>query len=235
MSGFNVRQFADHIASVGVLKPNRFKFIVPTLPRALIGAGTSPGYLLSGVGTQNIGAAKGITMMCRATSLPGMLFQSAELQPYGYGVAEKKPVMPVFTELRTEIMSDGEGRNWKLVQNWLQLVNHFDLEGGLRGRLGPGGAMFFENNFIDDYAVDVFVNIYDESESSTPKISMSMTRAFPTSISDVPLAWGDTNNLLTFNVSWAFHTWSLGRDVGAPSEYVIQPPEVSTPIVASER
>ena len=185
---FNIETFKSRAGRNGFLKTNRFELVI------------SP---ISTVFSSN--ESENLRFMCDAVNFPGISLNTHDNRRFGYGAVEKKPTSPVFNDLNIDIIADGDNNNWKLIKKWIQYVNNYDFLNF--NNTGPGGLSFFEVNYKSNYRTTISLNIYNEI-GRRPKSVIKFKDAFPISISDSQLNWGDTGNLLRFQTSWSYFTWN---------------------------
>ncbi len=190
---FNIEEFKNRAGQDGFLKNNKFRLNV-NLPVALLN-------VYNGTDMN-----RNLSFMCDATSMPGVLYGLNENRRYGYGPVERKPYAPNYNDLMVDILVDGKANTWKLLYNWLQLVmnNSFSFSSRF-------GLNTFEVNYKENYRSTINLEIFnDTGEIATV---FTFNEAFPTSITDRPLSWASTNELLRIQTNWSFYTWTSSNDL----------------------
>lgn len=189
---FNIETFKSRAGRNGFLRNNKFELIISP----------SPSLTTDGIFTNN--TSNNLRFMCDAVNFPGISLNTHDNRRFGYGAIEKKPTSPVFQDLNIDIIADGDNNNWRSIKKWIQYVNNYDFVNF--GVPGPGGLNFFEVNYKSNYRTTITLDIYHAT--GIRKSSVKFKDAFPVSISDVQLNWGDTNNILRFQTSWSYFTWN---------------------------
>jgi len=67
--------------------------------------------------------------------------------------------------------------------------------------------MIYTTEYPDSYVVDMDAILYDEAGKEVHTIKIR--RAFPSNINSIPLAWGDTNQIMRFDVFMEFEDWKV--------------------------
>jgi hypothetical protein len=191
---FNIETFKSRAGRNGFLRTNRFELWV-SVPDALTSNDSNA-----------LDARENLRFMCDAVNFPGISLNLHDNRRFGYGAVEKKPNAPVFQDLNVDIIADGNNNNWKLIKKWIQYVNNYNFVNFTNA--DPGGLSFFEVNYKENYRSTVELRVYHETGSERPRSVIQFKDAFPVSISDVALNWGDTNNILRFQTSWSYFTWA---------------------------
>lgn len=191
---FNIETFKSRAGRNGFLRNNKFELWI-AVPLALT------------TGDPNaLDARENLRFMCDATDFPGISLNVYDNRRFGYGAVEKKPNAPVFNDLNIDIIADGNNNNWKLIKKWIQYVNNYNFVNP--NNTGPGGLNVFEVNYKSNYRSLIELRVYHNTGPNPPRSVIQFKDAFPLSISNVPLNWGDTNNILRFQTSWSYYTWT---------------------------
>jgi hypothetical protein len=185
---FNIETFKSRAGRNGFLRTNKFELVISPISTIF-----------------SLNESENLKFMCDAVNYPGISLNTHDNRRFGYGAIEKKPTSPVFNDLNIDIIADGDNNNWKLIKKWIQYVNNYDFLNFTS--TGPGGLNFFEVNYKSNYRTTIALNIYHEV-GGRPKSVIKFKDAFPVSISDSQLNWGDTGNLLRFQTSWSYFTWN---------------------------
>jgi hypothetical protein len=195
---FNIETFKSRAGRNGFLRTNKFELWI-----------TVPPILKSGdVNIQD--ADNNLKFMCDAVNYPGISLNTHDNRRFGYGAVEKKPNAPTFNDLNIDIIADGDNNNWKLIKKWIQYVNNYNFLNSTEP--SPGNLSFFEVNYKQNYRSTILLRIYHESGPEEPRTIVKFKDAFPVSISDIQMNWGDTGNLLRFQTSWSYFTWAEVRE-----------------------
>ena len=73
-------------------------------------------------------------------------------------------------------------------------------------RSGRNGAFPYEVSYKKEYITDMTIRIFDEVGESA--IEIQLIDAFPLAIGDSLLNWGEQNQFLAFQTSFAFKEWN---------------------------
>ena len=197
---FNIQGFKENLNSYGYLDNNSFDVIVKT-PKIL------QNKVLNNQGTdqdtQRI--AKNLKMRIEQIRAPGINIMTSQIQRYGIGSVQNMPINAQFQDVYLSLLMDHYGEIWQYWYNWANLVFGFN---GLESANGPTINSFpsYQAEYKDDYSTVVQIIIYDHFGNSIQKINLY--EAFPVSIREVPLSWGDAN-LMRLNVTLSYTSYAL--------------------------
>lgn len=169
------------------------------------------------VGGSFAATQQNLKFYCEATELPGMQLATSQIRRYGYGPSEEKPFMPIFSGANMRFIGDGGGSVWNYFQAWLKFIINTDARNGVNAATGfvyngtnvsgsiSGAAYPYEVAYKQDYAVDITISLYNKSGNVT--IQTILRDAFPKFIGDIPLSWGDNNNIMRIPIQFSFMDW----------------------------
>lgn len=203
---FDILEFRAAIGEKGVLKNNRFIMVLNPPASILVPFGQFTGGIGPDEAAQNQYAAARLQFQIQGTQLPGMQIATHQFRRFGYGPFENKPYVTVFSDINMEVLSDGEGYTWRLLQRWCQSIINSDFRNN--SAVGPNALKYFEVAFKNQYAVDTELWIFNEADPDQPKIKVYFYQMFPVFVADTPLNWGDKNTLLRIPTTWTFYTWT---------------------------
>lgn len=194
---FNVKNFAAELGQSGILNSAKHMtyFNIPGELATLVDAGK----------------ARDIMMRCEASQLPDAYLMTIDnVFRHGIGAAEKIPFKPVFSDITTSYIMDGSGLVHKLFTNWLNFIINFNAGKGVTST-NSLGAQAYELRYKDSYTTTLSVVSYNDTADAI--IQVNMRDAFPIRIDMVNLNWGNQNQFVQVNVTWAFTDWyaSYGR------------------------
>ena len=147
-----------------------------------------------------------LIMRCDNAILPGVsLIKEEAIRRYGYGPTETVPYNVNFGDFTLQWIVDSNSEIVDFFNKWINLIVNHDSRGGadMTSTGEFNNYQPYEVGFKDDYSnskVSVFV--YDRQLNTT--IEYSIFDAFPISIQSINLAWGDENQMLKYNVTFAF-------------------------------
>lgn len=184
---FDVQLFRSKILASDPIRPSNFhvRFFPPAniLPLAS-GAAQS----------------RDIEFWAEAAELPLLQHHTWQVQKWGYGAVEDRPLIPVYQEFRVNFISDRDGDIWRFFKEWQRFVVENHYNGGDKAQ--------YELSYRDEYLADVQLQIFDKNvESTIPSISVTMVEAFPYAMGSTRLDWGLQNEIMRFPVSFRFKNW----------------------------
>ncbi|CAB4162752.1 hypothetical protein UFOVP787_106 [uncultured Caudovirales phage] len=206
---FNINSFKSNIQDYGVLKNNKFELLV-TPPQIMLGN------TLNNLGTPVSIADVIYNTRFRVDQIqaPGVSLLSVDNSRHGVGPTQKQPFSAQFQEISFSIIVDGFGEIWQFWYNWVR--NIFQFNGTDSSFSGDAYSIAsYASEYKDNYATTMQLIIYDDFGNSIQKINLY--QAFPGSIREIPLSWGDNQNLLRLNISVSFSEYTI---VGSSLENV---------------
>ncbi len=194
-SGFNIANFKAKIESRGILKNNKFqvRFNAPGEFKA-----ANPG-LMSAFNSVD----KDMVFWADGAAIPGISLSLRPLLHYGYGATEKKPVAPVFNDIRMSIINDGTNDNWNFFQQWVNFIVKFDFRNNFSDK--DNQNTIWEVRYKSSYATNIQIVEYDDS--GKPVMNIILQDAFPFAVQDIPLNWADNTNVQRVPVEFTFRDY----------------------------
>jgi hypothetical protein len=209
---FNVETFRNNVFNnKGFLRSNRFEVII-TPPEIMRGR-----TIVSSSGQASvIGINDQMKFYAHEATLPGFTLGVSEVRRDGYGLAEKKPFVGAFTEVGIRFYADANSLVWNYLQLWLTgIFNFIPTSGGTLSSVSYNDRQ--ELTYKKDYTASISINVYDIAGKKS--ITVELIDAFPLSISDLPLNWGDNNSLMRVSTVFSFKTWtSTGSNALTPEQ-----------------
>lgn len=148
-----------------------------------------------------------LVLRCDNAILPGVtLIKEEAIRRYGYGPTETVPYNVNFGDFTLQWIVDDNSEIIDFFNRWINLVVNHDSKGGADMSTVSGEFNDYDPytvGYKDDYSnskVSVFV--YDRQLNTT--IEYNIFDAFPISIQSVNLSWGDENQVMKYNVTFAF-------------------------------
>lgn len=147
-----------------------------------------------------------LIMRCDNAILPAVtMIKEEAIRRYGYGPTETVPYNVNFGDFTLQWIVDSNSEIVDFFNRWINLIVNHDSKGGAdMSSVGKFNTFQpYEVGYKDDYSnskVSVFV--YDRQLNTT--IEYNIFDAFPISIQSVNLAWGDENQMMKYNVTFAF-------------------------------
>lgn len=180
--------FLSKIRKTGVARRNLFNVFVPA-PTVLTGTDTG----------------LDLHLFAESVNLPGINFATSDIRRYGHGPSEKKPYAPIFNDISVTFIADGGGDIHKFFYKWMEGTIFFGspTAGAKEGSKSKiGGLSAYEVNFKDQYRTDLRIVTYNEQNDKI--IESVLYGAYPVSITDTPLSWGDTDQFMTITVTFTY-------------------------------
>lgn len=192
---FNVNEFKSNVAANGgLLKNNRFAVLI-----------SKPNKL-----DAKFGDLTELRFYAESASVPGIALQTAEQRRQGVGNLEKTPWGAAFTDVSITFRIDQQTKTWNFFQAWMGLIYNYDVA----MRAGQPDTEF-ELEYKDDYVSLISIFVYNEIDrGSAPIMTIDLYDAFPVSISDMQMSWGNSD-IMRLNVTFNFRSWSLREKYSA--------------------
>jgi hypothetical protein len=187
--GFNINEIASALSSVnGLTFASHFDVMITTPQWAN--------------GSQEI--VRQIPMLCTASQLPGIGFQTTDIRPHGYGLFERRPIFANFTTVNLSFYCDGQGNLIKFFQSWAQNINNFNTSQGTATTVN--GAKMHDFQYPDWYETTIEISQYDPTSKKV--LTWKLNRAYPLTINNMDVSWDSENQLNKLNVEFFFYSWS---------------------------
>ena len=182
---FDITKFSSHLKSTGVMQTNRYE-VQFTSPAVLRNSGLSLQELLQ--------------YRAEDVRLPGITLDNETVHRYGVGPLQRFASGVNFTDTGITFLEADANLLWKYYNSWMNAIIDFN---GPRGGSEPSYAIEYKAYYV----TDIKINVYNIDN----KLSMTVVLrdAFPISLGDVNMAWGDNNQLFRLNVGFAFRDWFI--------------------------
>lgn len=198
MAGFNINEFRSKVGEFGVLKSSA----------VLVNIYGSNKFGLNQYSQQLGNVGGNIQFMAEATRLPGVSLSTTEIRRHGYGVIEKKPYVPIFTDVDLVFRSDAKGDVYTFFQSWMKMIINFDGRNSINsvtGILRDQGM--YEVAYKENYMATMEITVMNQQGDTA--IQVMMTEAYPIFLGDIPLAWQATNDYVKVPIRITFKDWYL--------------------------
>jgi hypothetical protein len=192
---FDVNKFQTNLRDFGYLDNNSFSMLVQS-PRILFNSSLSN----QGTPTSISNIAKNLEFRIDQVRAPGISLMTADINRYGIGPTQKMPINAQFQEINISTLGDHYCEFWQFWYQWTRAI--FQFNGSTTGNWAPNYTAEYKEN----YSSTMSIFIYDHFGNIIQKIHLF--EAFPTSIRDFPLSWGDTN-LMKINVQIAYTEYTI--------------------------
>jgi hypothetical protein len=214
---FNIQAFKENVNSYGYLDNNNFEVWVQTPPILFNSSVTSGNH--SSDATQ---IAKRMKLRIDQVRVPGINLQTAQIQRYGIGPVQNMPISAQFQDAQFSVLVDHYAEIWQYWYNWTNLIFNYN---GVDSVNGPTVNSFpnYQAEYKQNYSTSIMIVNYDHFGNDIQRLTLF--EAFPSSIREIPLSWGDSN-LMKLNISISYTSYSITGSTVTP--YSAPPPP--TPI-----
>jgi len=181
MAGFNIQKFSDTMNQKGSIQDNKF-LVEIQLPRLF----TSEPVL-----------TRLLSYRASNVSIPGLTFDLQTIARYGIGPQTKLPTNVNLTDISMTFIDTGNAEIWKFFNWWMNEI--FDISGR------PSGNVFTSQ--YPAYYQSPLVQIQVFNNSGDKVLAVNLIKAFPISVSEIPLSWDSKNQLMMVTVRFTFRQW----------------------------
>jgi hypothetical protein len=156
-------------------------------------------------GGQGASILADIPFLCDSAAMPGVTFTTSEIRRLGYGPIERRPDVPMYTELPLTFISTGDGEVIKFFHRWMQNVVNIGTVDKAPGGTSYKGAFTYEAFYPDHYRTTI--NIYHYNEVGEQLMVYTFNEAYPVGMGEVPLSWTSTDEFVRLPVQFAYTNW----------------------------
>lgn len=201
---FNINRFKNNINDLGYLKNNHFEIYV-TLPPVMQNVTLNNSG--RGVSTSNIN--KILKYRIDQVRTPSIGVISTDVSRYGIGPTQKMPYNSQFLETTFSVLVDKNADLYQFWYNWVRSIFEFNGSEANSGTVGFASNRFarYIVDYKEHYSTTMQIVIYDNVGRVVQKINM--LEAFPTSVRELNLGWGDTQNLMYLQVSITYTEFTI--------------------------
>lgn len=162
--------------------------------------------------------------------IPSVSLATSDIRRYGIGPIEKKPYLPLFTDVSIDFIGDNSGNIHKFFYLWMNsIVNFFELPAENSKKDSFGGTSLvsqsnkspFTLEYKQNYATNITLRMFSDNQEKTSDIILE--NAFPITLSEIQYDWGSENQLVRFTVGFTFTHWTY--NISDPS-FGFQIPQV---------
>lgn len=146
---------------------------------------------------------RSLSLLCERASLPGMAFSTQPIQMWGYGMSEQRPVKAEYGELNVSFLCDATAGVVDFFHKWQQ--NIYNSNGNTRRGAAVNGMEVYEFGYPDDF--ETIIDLYHFDSAGNTAMKYKVHGAYPKSIADIEVNWGDMDNIMRVNVSFAYNYW----------------------------
>lgn len=196
--GFSVESFKSSVRNDGILRNH--SFIVAFSPPNKVADSIKD--------TDPLSIARAMSIRCDSVNIPGIDLQSIQsIYRYGYGPAEKHVYGVAFKDVTLSFLSDAQAHQYKVFNQWMNLIYNMDMSKGIDFVSSYTGGEPYQVEYRDQYAVDMYIYVYNEMTQQVLKIVM--LEAYPISLMDTQMAWGLQNDVVRMYVTMAYKSFFI--------------------------
>ena len=185
---FDINVFRSQVlGSTGLVQTN--KYDVNVIPGPIV---------------PNQGDVNDMAFRCIGATLPGVAIRTSDNNRQGLGIIEKMAYSGAYTDVTLTFICDKGGSVYNFWYGWINTI--FAVNGQVTGKT-VAGLPYYTANYKDDYAGSVQIIVYNNHGDAS--LEYELLKAYPISINDSPLAWGDNNDLLKLTTTLTFREWNL--------------------------
>lgn len=200
---FNIQNFKENLNSYGYIKNNKFEVFVQA-PKFMIGK-----FLRVNNRETSINEANNLLRYrIEQVRVPGVNLLSTDVARYGIGITTKTPYSAQLYDTTISVLLDKNTDLWDFWYNWINGIFNFNGQEPNGNNIFNGGRIpTYTTEYKDEYSTNMMIVLYDDSKEVVKTINLY--EAFPTSISQVPLGWNDTQDLLRLSISITYSNYSI--------------------------
>lgn len=140
--------------------------------------------------------------------IPSVSLATSDIRRYGIGPLEKKPYLPLFTDISIDFIGDSRGNIHKFFYLWMNsIVNFFELptENAKRDRFGSSSKHPFTLEYKQNYSTKIALRMFSDNQEKITDVFLE--NAFPITLSEIQYDWGTESQLVRFTVGFSFTHW----------------------------
>ena len=190
-STFDISTFRSELNALGgVMRTNMFQVEIAVPP------------FLSNIDSRTL------TFFCMATNLPGINLVAKQVQRYGYGPLEKMPFGFDNADISLNFIGDADGVILNFFNDWMRGAVEVSSDSGpnspVQGRPNQSAPMNpYLVNYKENYQSEVSINVFD-STGNNLAYNVNLNNAFPISVGEIYLNWGNLDNFMIIPVRFSF-------------------------------
>jgi hypothetical protein len=194
---FNVDEFKSNGAQFGFIRPAYFMANIARIPGFMSASGQDPSFLI---------------YLCSGANLPGITLATSDERRWGYGPSQKIPYDVLHPDVTLTFYCDGNGQSVAMFDQWLRsTVTFYDPAQTYQG------ASYGEVQYPSNYMTNLELYAYNEAPGTNPTeiLRYTLYDAFPISMSDVQMDWGNDGAIASFSVTFAYRYHTLQKNTAA--------------------
>ena len=202
MTTFNIDTFINDLNTRGTLQTNKYEVKI-TRPRLFDNQ-----HLLF----------EQLKYRAESVKVPGITLETTEVKRYGHDVRQKMPTGASYNDIGITFIEQDMNRVSKFFYYWLNRIYTFRSTSDIGATLTAvptSGLPLSLVEYKDYYSTRIEIDVFNNSG----KLSMSiiLEDAFPISMGDVSLGWGDRNSLYKLNVSFSYSFITIRNEINGDS------------------
>jgi hypothetical protein len=188
----SIRDFTALVRNDSLAPTNRFlvEFTLPNLSN------------LNARTKSNTEMARYLQLLCHGTVFPGVSLTTVPFKRYGVGMTENIVTGATVGNLPLTLYCDGTGTIQTFFYQWIDQIYGFS---GKPQNHVSSSKYPHTVEYKSSYQVDMKVTMYNEREDKI--ITCKLIEAFPTSIGDINLDWGGTNEIVNLPIVFSYTSW----------------------------
>lgn len=194
---FNIEEFRSHQnRNKAYARTNKF--------HVRIGV---PQVLLNGVYTEGMATARFLEYYIQDGSIPGIELVTGDVRRHTYGPNEKRPYGVNVAPVSLLINNDGSNKAYDFFEAWISSIIPHDYNQGMLGsrQTGAQNVPVYQLSYKQEYATEIEITAFAENKSIISQ--HKLIEAFPSSISNIAMSWGDLNQIQQFTVEFQYLDW----------------------------
>ncbi len=159
--------------------------------------------------TSNPNIQRELMLLCESSSLPGVSFATSDGRRYGVGPVDRRPFAPIFNDITMNFLCDGTNLVHRYFYTWMNSIVRFDNNAFGASADATSRLNSFRVEYKENYATDISIITYNETNDEITKITLN--KAFPVAVGEVPLNWAETNSINRLPISFHYWNWKMER------------------------
>lgn len=157
-----------------------------------------------------------LRFFCQTASTPGINFGVQDYTPNGFGLRQTIPMSVNPDQFNAVFMLDSDHMVLRFFHQWMQNVINYNYEDGAFSQVD--NKLPYEIGYKEDFVATIVIKHYS-TDSENSYYEYVLRDAFPTQISGVDTAWGDSDAFSTATVNFAYSHMSMtGIKRGSPTD-----------------
>lgn len=200
---FNIQNFKENINSYGYIKTNKFEVFVQA-PKFMVNKTLRVNNRETNISNLN----HLLRYRIEQVRIPGVNLLSTDVVRYGIGISQKTPYNAQLFDTTISVLVDRNTDLWDFWYNWMNGIFNFNGQEPNGNNIFEGGRIpTYTTEYKENYASVIMIVLYNDSKEVVKTINLY--DAFPTSVSQIPLAWNQTQDLMRLAISITYSNYSI--------------------------